>query len=162
MQSGDWIALFHRIPRGEHDNLAVTTIAGVEIAVQTILRVEPAYVLVRGRQTGVTDCGGFFFVPYAQILFLGFQKPVNEAVLRAMYGERRADEALATAPPPSPVEPAAAAEVSAPPAPAQPAAPAATAPAAPAANKSGVMNKAALLERLRSRRSEPGAQPSRP
>src|SRR5262249_62405883 len=88
MQSGAWIALLHQIPKNQHDNLIFTTVAGIEIAVQAVQRIDADYILVRGRQTGVTDAGGgFFFIPYAQILYMGFQKPVRETVIRAMYGE---------------------------------------------------------------------------
>jgi hypothetical protein len=155
MQTGAWIALLHQIPKTQHDNLVFTTVAGIEIVVQAVHRIDADYILVRGRQTGVmAEGGGFFFIPYDRILFLGFQKPVKESVIRGIYGDSSTAEpvaeVVAEAPPPT-------AEVAAPQeAPAVEAVPAATpVAAAPTdAAKPGIGNKAELLERLRARRGE--------
>jgi hypothetical protein len=168
MQSGGWIALLRLIPPAQQENLVLTTTSGNEIAIQGVVRTEPDYMVIRGRLTGTTEGGGFFFMPYDQIHYLGFQKPLKEADVRAMFGEkvfqdyiRQEAPAEAAAPP--------VAEPAPPPQPAAPAIPA-PAPAKPGDSDarprpSGVAgpeprpsatNKAALLERLRSRRSESG------
>ncbi len=105
MQTGAWIALLHQIPKNQHDNLIFTTIAGLEIAVHGIQRIEADYVLVRGRQTGTpTEGGGFYFIPYDHILFLGFQKVVKEKVIRSIYGDHSAaDQSRVEAPEPTAV-----------------------------------------------------------
>jgi hypothetical protein len=167
MQSGGWIALLRLIPPAQQENLMFTTTSGIAIAIQGVVRTEPDYMVVRGRLTGTIDGGGFFFLPYDQIHFLGFQKPLKEADIRAMFGEKAFQEIVrqdaAAEAPPSAAEPVAAAEV--PVAPPPPPAPVKTgssgvpprpsAPAGPEARPVAT-NKAALLERLRSRRSESG------
>jgi hypothetical protein len=169
MQSGGWIALLHQIPKSQHDNLAFTTIAGIEIAVQFVHRIDADYLLVRGRQTGVTDGGGFFFIPYSQILFMGFQRPVKETVIRAIYGDMSAMDSVreeaaprAAEPEPAPVADSTPIEAEPAPAPSSGSAPR-LAPSPPtSAPKSGLTNKAALLERLRARRNDPSLPSSKP
>ena len=165
MHSGGWITLLRLIPLDQQPNLTLTLLNGIEIAVQSLPRFEKDYVVVRGRQTGVAEGGSFFFVPFDQILFLGFQKAVNEAVLRAMYGETFESAAIAegAGTPASESVPAQAPstplpEPAAVPLPGGPAVPPRT-PGAPDARPVNP-NKAALLERLRSRRSEGAASPT--
>jgi hypothetical protein len=167
MQSGGWIALLRLIPPAQQENLIFTTTSGNEIAIQGVVRTEPDYMVVRGRLTGTTDGGGFFFLPYDQIHFVGFLKPLKEADIRAMFGEKVfqdivRQETSPSAPPPPAAEPAPAPEATAAPVPPPPAktgdsgvAPRPSAPATPE-SRPGATNKAALLERLRSRRSEAG------
>ena len=166
MQSGGWIALLRLIPPAQQENLVFTTTSGSEIAIQGVVRTEPDYMVVRGRLTGTTDGGGFFFLPYDQIHFVGFQKPLKEADVRAMFGEKVFQDIVrqetSAAPPPPVAEAAPTAEAMAAPAPPPPAKtsdsgvrPGVGTPAAPEP-RPGATNKAALLERLRSRRSEAG------
>jgi hypothetical protein len=138
-------------------------VAGSEIVVQMVHRIEADYLLVRGRQTGLTtEGGGFFFLPYDRILFMSFQRPVKETLIRSIFGELPAGAAVREEPaklPPEP-EPAIPTEAQTP-EPTADAAPAVveTSPAAPPApepSKPSLANKAELLERLRARRSETG------
>jgi hypothetical protein len=87
MQPATWQALFRRIPREQHNNLMLTTTVGIELAVQSIVRLEDEYMVVRGRLSGSTDAGRTFFIPYAQINFLGFHKAITEATIFSYYGE---------------------------------------------------------------------------
>ena len=68
------------------------TSIGTEIAIQGILRMEEEYLVLRGRVAGTTDSGRVFFVPYDQINFVAFQKPVKEREVYAMYGEESPPE----------------------------------------------------------------------
>src|SRR5262249_19085596 len=124
MQSGGWIALLRLVPPAQQENLLMITTSGIEIAIQGVIRTEPDYMVVRGRQTGTTDGGGFFFLPYDQIHLLGFVRPLKEADIRAMFGEKVFQDIIrqetgAEAPLPA-EEPAPSAEVPAPPVPAPP------------------------------------------
>lgn len=164
MQNTAWIALLRLIPPAQQENIVLTTSNNTDIAVQSVIRAEKDFLVLRGRLTGTTEGGGFFFLPYDQIVYLGFQRPWKEAEVRAMFGE--IEPAAVAAETASPDEAAAAP-------PAEEPAPASRAPeagkpgahASPAAQTSrgsspkirdGVPNKAALLEKLRSRRSEGG------
>jgi hypothetical protein len=155
MHSSAWIVLLRRIPPDQHDILALVTTNGIEINIQTILRTEEDYVLIRGRLAGTTDTGRVFFVPYDQINYLGFVREVKETQIRAIYGE---------APPAEPVEPksdtcstepalAEPASAAATPDPAPPPAPEAKPPPEPPkpAAQFKIPRKSGVLERLRAR-----------
>src|SRR5205823_5291756 len=147
--------LLQRIPVEQHNILAVVTTIGIEINVQDIWRMEEDYLVLRGRMAGTTDMGRVFFIPFSQINYLGFQKEVKEAQLRAMYGEGPPVEAVE-------VKPEAVATVSAepepPPAdavpvPPPPPPPEANPPTEPpkSAPQLKVPRKSGVLERLRAR-----------
>lgn len=175
MQNSAWIALLRLIPPAQQDNVVLTTSNNTDIAVQAVLRAETDYLVIRGRQTGTTEGGGFFFLPYDQIVYLGFQRPWKEAEIRAMFGEIVAPaktEADQSAPLAESAaandEPAAAtspAELAPPPTPEVKKPGGDSSPAARPDKRSGPSaqpsstNKAALLEKLRSRRSEGGSPP---
>jgi hypothetical protein len=156
MQSPTWIALFQRIPVEQRGNLLVITANKDEIAVQEITRLEAEFMTIRGRLTGVAEVGGgFYFVPYDQIVYVGFQRPVKEADIRKMYDV--GEDGLAAFP--APVAPATPEPVGAVPAGELP--PLTPEPEAPKSGERPVGSaKAALLERLRARRS--GNDPNKP
>ncbi len=169
MQNSAWIALLRLIPPAQQENIVLTTSNKTDIAVQSVIRAERDYLVLRGRLTGTTEGGGFFFLPYDQIVYLGFQRPWKEAEIRAIFGETEASSAATDAPTtaesaaPPIEEPASGPEavLTAPAAEVNP--PAADGNPAPQTSRgsspkirAGVPNKAALLEKLRSRRSEGG------
>ena len=57
MQGASWIALFERIPAKLHDTLALTLVTGAEIIMQSLLRLESDFAIMRGRMAGSTDAG---------------------------------------------------------------------------------------------------------
>jgi hypothetical protein len=151
MQSPTWIALFQRLSVDQQANLLIVTSIQDELAVQEIVRLEPEYLAIRGRKTGMAEVGGgFYFIPYNQIVYLGFQRPVKEAEIRKIYGAGEDGAVRLTAAVPSP-------EPAAPLPPDEPAPPAPEPPPPPEGSKSGERPvgsaKAALLERLRARRA---------
>ena len=161
MQNSAWNELLRLIPPDQQSNLVLTTASGIELALQGVIRAEQEFVVVRGRQTCTTEGGGIFFIPFDQVLFLGFQRQVKEAEVRRWFGEVGADT-VEEDQPALDVEPEAVATRDAPPTQADaPAPPPAAAPkpgptAAPGSARRplGATNKAALLERLRSRRCD--------
>ena len=143
MHDAAWVKLLRYIPASEQANLVLVTTSGREIAIQSLLRIDPECVALRGRLAGSTDAGRIFFVPYSQIDYFGFQQPLKEAEFHELFGNL---EALSADPP----SPSAAPETAEPPPPtaAQP-----TPPRTPVAIKS------AVLEKFRARSSShPGAQ----
>jgi hypothetical protein len=87
MQSRTWIKLLQRIPADKHEILAITTSSGTEISIQTVLRLDEDFVLIKGRLAGTTDLGRVFFIPYDQINFLGITKEVKESEIAGLLGE---------------------------------------------------------------------------
>jgi predicted lipid-binding transport protein (Tim44 family) len=154
MQGSSWIPVLAKVPPDQTDNLLFITNNGTSIAVKGIVRAESEYVIVRGRLMGsAEEGGGFFFVPFDQINYVGFQRQIKETVIQAMYeGQPAASLAAAAAPTTADAKPA---EVAPTPSPAQtPTPPPVTAPAAGSVHPPGsTPGKAALLERLRARRA---------
>lgn len=151
MQSDIWLTLFQKIPPAYRDHLAIITTVGMEVSIQAILRTEPQYLVIRGRQAGTTDTGRIFFIPFDQINLLCVQKPMKGAEVRAMYGEppdtTDAEESL-----PDEELPSAAAiegpDAAPPPAPVPPPAPAIEEPPKAPPPR---LSKSELLARIRSR-----------
>jgi hypothetical protein len=82
-----WIDIFRRIPVEQHNQLMVVTKAGVEVSVETVFRLEPAYLAMRGRPAGSTDSGRLFFIPYAELNYIYLNRIVQEEEVRAIFGD---------------------------------------------------------------------------
>jgi hypothetical protein len=87
MQGNTWKDILTRIPKNLHNILMLVTSVGVEIAVQSFVRMEEEYLVIRGRLAGTNEAGRVFFVPYEEINHLGFYKELKESQIRAIYGE---------------------------------------------------------------------------
>ena len=55
MQNHDWIELFRMIPADQQNTLVLTTMSGVDLNVEVILRTELTYLVFRGRVSGITE-----------------------------------------------------------------------------------------------------------
>jgi hypothetical protein len=95
MQNTDWIELFHLIPAEQQNILVLTTVSGMDLNIEMILRTEPSVLVFRGRVQGSTDDGRVFFLPYRQIDFLQINRFVRENEIQEMF---------AKAAPPEPAE----------------------------------------------------------
>lgn len=141
MQNAAWVKLLRYIPVSEQSNLMLVTSSGTEIAIQSLLRIDPECLAVRGRLAGSTDAGRIFFVPYSHIDYFGFQQPLKEAEFHELFGN------LDVLPP---IPPSAAAQ------PAEPAAP--PSDNSPPPRTPGTI-KSAVLEKFRARSTtNPGTQ----
>jgi hypothetical protein len=168
MQSSDWCTLLSCIPVDKHDCLCLLTTGGLHINLQSIIRKEQDFLVVRGRIGGSTDAGYTFLLPYTQLECVYIQRPTSEAEIMTWFPQGALAAAVAAVPrplgdgvAPAPLPPALAP------------APAAPAPAVPGLatasiqTKSGQIplpGKAAILERLRKRtgNSAPGTMPKPP
>ena len=126
MLSQPWIALLKKLPPEQHNQLVLVTTAGLEMSIQTILVIEGECLIFKGRLSGCQDAGRLFYVPYDRVDYLAFGRAVTEEEFRGWYGEQ--------APAGTPVE----------------------APARSGSDpgiRTPLPNRAALLERIRSRPS---------
>ncbi len=164
MQSVDWIKLLRLVPPELVDNVTLITVLGIEISVQTIIQMDEQYIVLRGRMSGTNDDGKSFIVPYDQLCFLGFTRPVPEAaLLRMLNSAPGAAPALAPAPVVEvkavPVEEVRKEDTEAP-VPVQAEASSPGSPKNPTPTKKP--NMAALLDRIRARSQQPNGQPPAP
>lgn len=86
MHAAAWTALFRRIPVELHDSLALVTNTTLEILVQSILRLEDDYLILRGRVAGTSDAGRIILVPFDQLTFVGCNKRMMDPEVEALFG----------------------------------------------------------------------------
>jgi hypothetical protein len=159
MQGPSWIALFEQIPAKLHDTLVLTLVTGAEIMMQSLLRLDSDFAILRGRMAGSTDAGRVIVLPYNQIVNLAFAKRMLEPEVQAIFG-KTLEPAGAQAEQAG--EESAAADTSGPADQGGPQAantgPGAPPPASAAPAKLQPPSKSILLARLRARLAEQGKQ----
>jgi hypothetical protein len=120
MENNDaWIAMFRRLPGHIHELLSLVTNTGTEILVQRILRLEPDFMILRGRLAGTQDYR-VMVIPYAQLTLISVVEVLKDPEVEAIFGkitpapdtdsaaapaEEEATEAPAEAPPAPPPAP---------------------------------------------------------
>jgi hypothetical protein len=82
-----WISLFRRIPANLHDTLALGITTGSEIVVQRIVRLDPDFMIIRGRLAGTQDAGRIVTIPYSQLTFVAIQRDLKDAEVEALFGQ---------------------------------------------------------------------------
>jgi hypothetical protein len=87
MQGPAWIGLLRRIPAAQQDTLFLVTTTGAEIVLQSIVRLEGDFVVLRGRMAGSTDAGRVIIVPYDQISYAGFSRKFTDPEVQALLGK---------------------------------------------------------------------------
>ncbi len=87
MRREECVELFKRIPESSHAQINLVLRNQAVLAVDTVARFEPHYIVFRGREGGSTDEGRAFFVPYEEIAYLRLERVVRMSELKAMYGE---------------------------------------------------------------------------
>lgn len=126
MRSSSWVALLQHIPPDKQDGLMLVTKSGQEININNILRVDQEFVAFRGRLSASQDAGRLFFVPFYNIDYFGYQKPIKDTDFQDTFGSFALPDSATT------------------PAHGEPAAPSSGSRGAPAI-------KSSVLERFRSR-----------
>jgi hypothetical protein len=96
VQSAAWTELLRLIPPALRENLALVTSNGAEIALQSIIRAERDYLVIKGRLTGTTEGHGVFIIPFDRLSHVTFQKSVTEAEVKALFEAAPTSNALAT------------------------------------------------------------------
>ena len=87
MRREDLLDIIGRLRPGDITSTVLALTDGRAITIDTLIRPESEYVVVRGRESGTTDEGRAFFVPYVEIRFVKLDKPVRPNQVRRMYGE---------------------------------------------------------------------------
>jgi hypothetical protein len=147
MQSLGWINLLRLMPSELQETLLITTANGLELNIQSIIRMEMEYLVFKGRQAASTEAGRIYFVPYDQITFVNFTRTMKDSEVNALYGATPQQGFTAIPQPRPPVD-----EM-------EPMADDEPAPLAPAGAaepmRAPLAAKSAMIDRLRSR-SHPG------
>jgi hypothetical protein len=93
MLSTPWLVLLKKLPVEQHNQLMLVTTSGIEMAIQTVLVLEGECLVFKGRLSGCQDAGRLFYVPYDRIEFVGFNRVVSEEEFRTWYGGPSAADA---------------------------------------------------------------------
>jgi hypothetical protein len=81
-----WERLLRQLPAKEQDGLMLMTNTRTEIAVQSILRLDADFLIIKGRLAGSQDAGRVFFIPYGHIDHVGFYREMKDAEFDEMFG----------------------------------------------------------------------------
>jgi len=57
------------------------------LTVESVARLEPTYIVFRGREGGTSDDGRAFFVPYEEISYIRIEREVRMGEIKKMYGD---------------------------------------------------------------------------
>lgn len=87
MQGAAWIALFRRIPLNLHDGLILSLTTGSEVVVQKFVKLEPDFVILRGRMAGTQDNGRVVLLPYSNIVTINVTRRLLEAEIEGIFGK---------------------------------------------------------------------------
>jgi hypothetical protein len=86
MQNADWAAIFRQFPADMHAQLVLVLNNRMEVSIETIFRIEPTYLMVRGRMGGTTDGGILYMVPYSQMTAVYLFRQIIEEEVAAIFG----------------------------------------------------------------------------
>ncbi len=115
----EFVEMMQRIPELDHPKVQFVMRSGAMLSLDILVRLEPTYMVMRGREAGNQDEGRAFFLPYADIQFLKIERVMTLAELEAMFADRaasvkragretRSDAVIETPPPQAvPLDPAA-------------------------------------------------------
>ena len=87
MTNQEWIDMMKVIPEVDQNTMVIVLQNGCEINVDTFVRFEPNFIVMRGRVGGQTEDGRGFFVPYDQMLYFRIERLTNIAELREIMAE---------------------------------------------------------------------------
>ena len=87
MQSAAWVQLLKLIPPDQQDNVNLVTTVEREISVQQFSQFADSYLVLRGRLGGTTDTDRVYVIPYDQLCYVGFIRPIKDEVLQRIFGE---------------------------------------------------------------------------
>jgi hypothetical protein len=88
MRREDCVELFKKIPEHYHAQVNLILRGQGMITVDCVVRFEPTYMVLRGREQGSTDEGRAFFVPYEELAYFRIERVLKLSELKRMYGEQ--------------------------------------------------------------------------
>lgn len=87
MRQEDCVDVFGRIPDSIHAQTNLVLKNGMILSIDTIIRFEGTYVVLRGREGGTTDEGRTFFVPYEDIAYIKIERVMRLQDVKKMYAD---------------------------------------------------------------------------
>lgn len=85
MTNQEWIDMFRAVPESEHTKLVIVLHTGADICVDTLVRFEKTFLVLRGRLGGTIEEARAFMVPYDQMMCLRIERVIKIEELEAMF-----------------------------------------------------------------------------
>ena len=82
----EWVAMFRRIPANLQETLALVTNTGAEVVVHKILKLEPEFIILRGRLSGTQD-NRVMIMPYAGLALITVTRVLKDTEVEAIFGK---------------------------------------------------------------------------
>jgi len=86
MLRDDITDILGRIPAQDLGKMHIMLRNGYSFSVETVIRFEEHYFIMRGREGGTTEESRGFFIPYEEIVTLKLEKAVRVSEMNRMYG----------------------------------------------------------------------------
>jgi hypothetical protein len=86
MKEQAWVEMLRRIPAQFHDGMTLATVTGVDIIMQSVLRLDEKFLILRGRPAGTSDAGRVMVVPYEQINYISLAGKPTDQQAQAIFG----------------------------------------------------------------------------
>jgi hypothetical protein len=81
-----WVAILQAIPAEKMNQFTIVISGNTEITLQSVLRFEREFAVLKGRLSGSQDAGRVFFVPYVHMINLGTLYPIKDEEYEAIFG----------------------------------------------------------------------------
>jgi len=98
MRRDDLLDILGKIPPHDLTKIVLILRFATSITLDTVLRREDEYIVVRGREAGTNDEGRAFFVPFEDVLCVKFDRVVKVSEIKRLFGEVVEDDIDLTAP----------------------------------------------------------------
>ena len=85
MLNASWATLLRQIPADQHNQLMLHTANGTNITIQSLLRIDFEFVILKGRLSGSQDQGRLFIIPYTNIDYFAFNRLVKDDEYTALF-----------------------------------------------------------------------------
>jgi hypothetical protein len=82
-----WISMFRRIPGNLHEVLVLGLRTGTELVLQKLIKLEPDFMIIRGRVSGTQDSGRVILVPYGELSFVTLTRMLKDPEVEAIFGQ---------------------------------------------------------------------------
>jgi hypothetical protein len=86
MRREDVLELIQKLPKHDHSKIMLVLTSGIGITIDVLFKIEPEYLVIRGREAGTSDENRAFFLPYGEIAYLKLERPVKLTELQKWYG----------------------------------------------------------------------------
>lgn len=86
MQGTTWISFFRRVPVNLHDCMAITMTTGAEIVLQSVVKLDVDFAILRGRMAGTTDGARVTIIPYNMMVSVAFNRRMTDAEVQKVFG----------------------------------------------------------------------------